>query len=395
MRHAYTFGITTCLIAALLGIVVQLLVGGGVDSSIWAFPLNLFLTLFIIATAAVFCFRYPVSKYTLLFRQPLFGAGVMTVLVGFTIVMGTLLQHRPEQLGEVGSMPLVGALFRSMVNSWCFVGMLLLLLFVLCIVTMARKVTFTVRYIAFLLNHLGLLLLMIASLMGTADKCEYKMILAEGHTTSMVYTSKGQRVSLPFELTLTRFSTEGFPNKLTVVEFDTINGQILNQTQIDLEAYKHRYVIEDHHIDVMDNDIYADTMVVKIGEDRWLLHTDNSQGFAPLQRDKALTLSKGAVRRYIATFSATHINSEKVTTETVLVNHPWIYEGFYIYLEDYNPHRGVVVKLVKDNWLWLAYIGLWTLIAGALLMFITGPIGLVYRSAVINEDDVEPQKRKL
>ena len=179
MRHAYTFGITTCLIAALLGIVVQLLVGGGVDSSIWAFPLNLFLTLFIIATAAVFCFRYPVSKYTLLFRQPLFGAGVMTVLVGFTIVMGTLLQHRPEQLGEVGSMPLVGALFRSMVNSWCFVGMLLLLLFVLCIVTMARKVTFTVRYIAFLLNHLGLLLLMIASLMGTADKCEYKMILAE------------------------------------------------------------------------------------------------------------------------------------------------------------------------------------------------------------------------
>ena len=74
-----------------------------------------------------------------------------------------------------------------------FVGVLVLLLFVLAFIIIARKPHFSLRYIAFQVNHIGLFLLLAAGIMGAADKQEYKTVLTEGYTTDQVYRINGRK----------------------------------------------------------------------------------------------------------------------------------------------------------------------------------------------------------
>ena len=251
-------------------------------------------------------------------------------------------------------------------------------MFILCIVVLGRKFSFSLRYFSFQFNHIGLLLLMIAGIIGAPDKQEYKMILTEGHIALQVFDIQGERAQLPFEIEMKQFETEHFVNKLTVVEFDTVSGYAFRQVQQELFPHTHHYTVDGFPITVLSEEIEGDTLTVEVGEERWQICVDYSRGFVPLAGNKALTLTKGMIRRYIAQLEVTNLHTNQSVKETVLVNHPWVYDGYYIYLESYKPQQGLVVRISKDNWLWLAYIGLWMLIAGAVIMFVLGPVGFVY-----------------
>ena len=81
----------------------------------------------------------------------------------------------------------------------------------------------------------------------------------------------------------------------------------------------------------------------------------------------------------MATISAVDTSTDEQNSEIVMVNHPWVHQGHYIYLESFDPMMGVVLRISVDRWLWLAYLVLWMLIGGAMLMFITGQVGFVYQ----------------
>ena len=99
MRNAFAVGLTIGLFVALGGFVIQLFTGSGIEASIWAFPLNLILLIFIIICAVILRFGYRQSKCYNMVRHPQFSAGVITVAVVQTLVMGLVLQQQ-NKFGE-------------------------------------------------------------------------------------------------------------------------------------------------------------------------------------------------------------------------------------------------------------------------------------------------------
>ena len=252
------------------------------------------------------------------------------------------------------------------------------MLFILATVALGRPVRLSLRYIAFQLNHIGLWLLLAAGVMGAADKKEFRTILTAEQSTSVAFMANGNMQGLPFQLSLEDFYIEHFPNKLLVIEFDTLNGNIRRQAFQDLLAHTYIYNVEGYEIEIAEGDLFSDSLGVKVGDDLWMLHLDYNHGFAPLYKDKALLLNQGSVKRYVAKVAISSNKTEEKTIETLQVNHPMKHAGYYIYLDSYTADHGVVLRLVADSWLWMAYLGLWSVIAGALLMFVSGPTGFVY-----------------
>lgn len=355
---------------------MQFATGGGVEASLWEFPLNLILLLFIFSAAATLRWGYPASGIYKYLRNAGFSAGVLSVGIILTLISGLFMQDA-ALTDEYGSTAL-SAILHATVNSWPFVCILILLMLILCTIMMGRKVQFSLRYFSFQLNHAGLFLLMAAALFGAADKKEYRIMVGEGRPTSLAYSKNGVAAKLPFEVQLDGFDTEYFPNKLTVLEFDTLNGNVLRQSFSDLLAHTYIYKVDGYDIEIGSGEIYSDSLAVNIMGNQWLLNVDYGLGFAPLETNKALILSKGGVRRYMASLSITDLASGHEQKNAVMVNHPWAYGDSHIYLENYVPHQGVVLRISTDHWLWMAYAGLWAMIAGALLMFISGPVGFKY-----------------
>lgn len=62
--------------------------------------------------------------------------------------------------------------------------------------------------VGFVLNHLGLLVIVLAAFFGAPDVIRCKMMLGEGETTGLAYTEKGQLIQLPFNICLDRFEVE-------------------------------------------------------------------------------------------------------------------------------------------------------------------------------------------
>ena len=139
MRHIYLKGFATSLIVAFIGCFIQLLIGGGVNITLWAFPLNLILFAFIAICAATLRYGFSNSRVYRLLRDGRFSAGALTGIVLFTLLMGTLVQ-RVQLFGETTtSESAFSDLFFAMVHSWLYLGLLLLLLFIRCVVLMARR----------------------------------------------------------------------------------------------------------------------------------------------------------------------------------------------------------------------------------------------------------------
>ena len=387
MQHSYKLGLVVGLSAALLGCIIQLLTRAGIFLPIWVFPLNILLSIFIILCAIVLRINFHATVLYKRLLNPLFSAGIITVVVLLTMLMGLITHHRVNEGSSDSLISSFSSIVFSITNSWPFIATLLLMMLVLCVVMFGRKPRLNLRYISFQLNHMGLFLLMLAGVMGAPDKLEYRAILSENFSTNSVYSIDGKKTILPFELSLDHFNIEYFQNKLAVIEFDTLNGQIMNKTQYDLSSQVRQYKIDGYHVAIESIDFHTDTLIVDIDEGKWLLHVDYSRGFAPLAPGKALILTKGGVRQYMAILSARH--NEACDKSVVLVNHPWKYKGYYIYLEDYNPKRGVVLRLSVDHWFRLAHVGLWMLIIGALLMFYKGPIGFVYITERKGKKDFE------
>ena len=93
-------------------------------------------------------------------------------------------------------------------------------------------------------------------------------------------------------------------------------------------------------------------------------------------KTKKVPIENG-VKQYTALLTISSVeNTDQEITQQLLVNHPLKYTGYYIYLESYLDTGEVLLRIVSDPWLWMAYTGIWCIIAGALLMFVSRPHSL-------------------
>ncbi len=102
----------------------------------------------------------------------------------------------------------------SLLRSWPFVLLYLLLTLNLTAVLVRRFNSFRWASYAFYLNHLGLWLMLVAAGFGAADKQRYIMPVMEGTTEWRVYDTHDELIELPLAIKLIDFRMETYPARL-------------------------------------------------------------------------------------------------------------------------------------------------------------------------------------
>ena len=71
----------------------------------------------------------------------------------------------------------------------------------------------------FMLNHIGIYLIIWAALFGSPDVSRSRMIVGYDHPQKMAYSSDGKVISLPFEVTLTDFHIDYYSDSISPRQF--------------------------------------------------------------------------------------------------------------------------------------------------------------------------------
>ena len=83
----------------------------------------------------------------------------------------------------------------------------------------------------FMLNHIGIYLIIWAALFGSPDVSRSRMIVGYGQPQKMAYSSDGKVISLPFEVTLTDFHIDYYPDSISPRQFTSdimVNGKTMS-----------------------------------------------------------------------------------------------------------------------------------------------------------------------
>ncbi len=280
--------------------------------------------------------------------------------------------------------------------SWPFVLLYLLLLINLTAVISARIKSLSIKSIPFLLNHVGLLILLLAAGPGSGDKSRYFMRVEEGSTEwrgellSITDSppKKDELKELPLAIELVDFKIEEYSPKLAIIDVntgeampegrgfffealpnaqETIDKWIL---KVDTFLYKPRYAPAAF---VVATDLLGDTITKG-----WVSCGNYFQTFKLLNLTDSLSVAmtypepqsfKSQVKVYTP--------DGKMRQGEILVNHPLRVGSWMIYQHSYDTHRGrdsewSIFELVYDPWVIPSYIGFILLMIGAITLFWKG-----------------------
>ena len=217
-------GFVCCGFAA-AGMLLQLSVGP-IQWDMMAWPLNV-IVLAVLLTGIVLMHLY--RKRVRLFRwMATLQAGVpaMVACVMLTMLLGVT---RQVPAGHAPADP-IG--ITDMLSFWPFVLLYLWLVVLLGMVCMTRLSHPAWRNIPFLLNHMGLLIALVAGTLGNADMQRLRMMAQEGQTEWRAVDDKHRVHELPSAIELHDFSIEETPkfSYLSDVTVYTKSGIALRDT---------------------------------------------------------------------------------------------------------------------------------------------------------------------
>ncbi len=216
----------------IIGMLLQLVVGS-FDFYLLAAPSNLFIA----GVMTLLSIVIGLGSRTSSFAQWLSGVHItlslLALLLLLTIIMG-LTPQTTKQFSSLG--------FEMMTSNWAFVMLYGVLVVVLGAVVVRRFRVFKSRDISFMLNHLGLWLLLLASGLGYADMQRYIMYVNEGETEWRVYDMESSVKELPIAITLNDFSVDYYPSRSVIVDVES--GEIQH-------GDSSKYTLGDRYISVM------------------------------------------------------------------------------------------------------------------------------------------------
>ncbi|MCF0175647.1 MAG: cytochrome c biogenesis protein ResB [Bacteroidales bacterium] len=389
MRHEpwkYSEVIAVGLGLAAVGVLLQVCTGG-IDWDALSYPANAVLVvLLVVALLAMHAFRREVSVFEML------GSGRCAVVsiclvAAMTASMGLIRQAAsyteiPGALGRSGLRQMLSAWYFVLPYLWMTVSLGMAILRVLT----SRH---TARTIPFILNHLGLFLVLVCGAAGSADTRRLVMKAFEGKPEWCAFDKAkpyGEPVNLPFAVELNDFIMEEYPPVLMLMDNSSL-----------------RYMPENRHVSIV------------VGEDRtaeicgWTLSvTEFTDNAAMVSADSAGVRREGWVscgshlspaselelgsklsvvmpprspKRYASDVTIYVMDPEaggRKLAGTIEVNHPLTVKGWKIYQLDYDKSMGndsgySIFELVKDPWLPAVYAGIIMMLAGAVTLFLTAP----------------------
>ena len=391
--NRYLQGTIIVSIIIILGLFVELISGGhGVYMPHW--PLNIIiLSVFVIYIVLLhFFWKSDIKVWLSSVPTTVTAIGAYAFVV---VLMGFIPQIDKS---EPNWIRLIG--LSHIHRSWEFLFLSIYLLMILGLVILRRFKKMNFRNITFLLNHLGIFIVISAASVGTGDLQRLTLPLYSGQESNYAYKNKTTLKKLPFSVKLDTFKIEYYIPQMII--FNPHSRQIYNESGIDYSIAKGkeiRYknwtfdVLKYYRSGVRKDKIFVkkDTAksefaaLIKITNGKsstkaWISSGNywHASMSVNVSRDLAISLSLPEDKKYISTIDLFDNNTSKaVKNIKILVNHPFKYEGFTIYQQGFDnkayPGTNVsILELVRDPWLPVVYVGLIMLLIGATLLFWLG-----------------------
>lgn len=366
----------------------------GAEIATPSFPNNvIFLGLFI----AIFCLFYFIfrKKPWIQFFSSIFAAiPAIAVFVGIVLIMGLVPQQEqaPLWIQKVG--------FNHVLHHLMFYCSFLYLVVILLFTVFKRVCPFRLRNISFLLNHLGLLVILLGGIFGSGDMYRIKMVCGYHQPIWYGTDEKGKMYELPLALELQDFDIEYYDPE--IVTLNTTSGNPVNlKPNPDLSLSNNKKILLNNNMTVIVDTLYLHAMKLnreskyypvdavgsstaaklkviqtssgKVFKEGWISTETFIQPFQALTIDETtFYLSSSKPKKYKSEFKlfTPDMNPKTITLE---VNKPYYSNGWKLYQVSYDQTKGKwseysVIEAVRDPWLPVVYSGIGMLILGALMM---------------------------
>ena len=396
MKEGFVFGAGLILV----GLALQFSVGP-IHWSDFAFPINLiFLIVFLLILVLAYWLRRRVRLFSFLLTAE---AAVPTLIyaAALTVVMGLTRQVSAHEraIDPIG--------LTQMLSFWPFVLVYLLLATIVGLITLRQILHFRLRELPSLLSHVGLFLVIVTATLGSADMERVKLTA----TTDMPEwraTHEQGFVELPLAIQLEKFTIDEYPPKLLIINSQTGKSVPAKNPEIALidKHFREGNILK-WRIRVLKNLPLAAPVVTsdttkyvewqssgavtallveaqRMKDGRavgpptvgWATCGSSLFPFQELKLTKQLSLvmARREPERYASRIHV-YTESQKNIVATVEVNKPVSVDGWRIYQLSYDEAMGrwsetSTFELVKDPWLPAVYVGIYMLLAGAILTFI-------------------------
>lgn len=396
MKEGFVFGAGLILV----GLALQFSVGP-IHWSDFAFPINLiFLIVFLLILVLAYWLRRRVRLFSFLLTAE---AAVPTLIyaAALTVVMELTRQVSAHEraIDPIG--------LTQMLSFWPFVLVYLLLATIVGLITLRQILHFRLRELPSLLSHVGLFLVIVTATLGSADMERVKLTA----TTDMPEwraTHEQGFVELPLAIQLEKFTIDEYPPKLLIINSQTGKSVPAKNPEIALidKHFREGNILK-WRIRVLKNLPLAAPVVTsdttkyvewqssgavtallveaqRMKDGRavgpptvgWVTCGSYLFPFQELKLTKQLSLvmARREPERYASRIHV-YTESQKNIVATVEVNKPVSVDGWRIYQLSYDEAMGrwsetSTFELVKDPWLPAVYVGIYMLLAGAILTFI-------------------------
>ena len=384
----------------LVGLALQYSVGP-LDWSAFAFPINaICLVLYLAFLALIYALRHRVRLFSFFFTTE---AAVPTLVYAalLTVAMGLTRQVAPHEraIDPIG--------LTRMLSFWPFVLIYGRLTGIVGLIAIRQILHFRLRELPSLLSHLGVFIAIVAATLGSADMERVKLT-ASMDMPEWRATHEQGFLELPLAIQLEKFTIDEYPPKLLIIN---------SKTGKSIPAKNPEIVLVDKHfregkllkwrIRVRQNlplaapVVTSDTVkyvgwgssgaVTALLVEAQPMEGDRAMGkplvgwvtcgsyLFPFQelkltKDLSLVMARREPERYASRIHV-YTRSQKNIVATVEVNKPVSVDGWRIYQLSYDESMGrwsetSTFELVKDPWLPAVYVGIFLLLAGAVLTFI-------------------------
>ncbi len=318
------------------------------------------------------------------------------VLVTFLVLIMGIIPQVPTQNTLINTLGL-----NEITSNWAFLLVFLQFLTGLGLAAIKRLFQLSRANTGFILNHLGLFIVLLSGFLGSGDLQRLTLDTYENQLSWVARDANQQAYELPFAVYLNDFNIEEYAPKLALV--DNHSGQIMHNNGKNLyhiakgkTYYYDRYKV--HIDDYINSSGFVGGRYLPVNEPGSppsalikIEHLDNKEvvkGWIScgsfrypyrslkVDADVSMVMTFPEVKKFSSNVDIITPDQKKAF-KTIEVNKPVKFQGWTIYQLSYDEQKGKwsnksVLELVKDPWLPVIYWGIFMMIAGAVYMFWTG-----------------------
>lgn len=376
---------------------------GGIRWELFAWSINIIvLALYLFLLTAMHLLRKRVYAFEWLSHYTSAVSSLIYV-AAITVLMGCIRQVPSTQ----SPVDLLG--LSKMLSFWPFVLLYSWLASALGLTILRTSFPLKVRKIPFLLNHMGLFIVLLTTTFGSADLQRLRMITQIGKTEWRATDENGKLVELPLAIELKDFTIYEYPPKLMLIDNRTgqplpanapthllledgiTGGKLLDWEVTILQsipmaasvATEDTLKYTEFHSMGATYAIYLTATNTNTGQTKEGWVSNGSFAFPykvlHLNGENSLVMPEREPQRFVSDVTV-YTQEGSILQDTIEVNHPLKVAEWNIYQLSYDETKGrwsniSIFELVRDPWLPFVYIGIIMMVLGAICLFINAPKG--------------------